>query len=252
MKHFIILLIIVPQSIFSQTNPKAKISQDEIMYYSYTDSSVKALKAKNYYKVIEMATIAIRLDSKNPFPYLLRGKAQNRIGQNELALIDYNSYIKIDPKDADAYIERAEIEVELKLLANAFKDYSMAISLKKEAEDLWYYYYRRARFREDLLDWMGCIDDCNKSIENYNINNDIVYEVRSRANLEIGNFQEALNDANKALQIQPVQTSFWLYYTRGQAKIKLGNKESACTDFYKAKDLQPDYRLLRAIEQYCK
>jgi tetratricopeptide (TPR) repeat protein len=253
MKHFIIFLLILPQSIFSQTNTKAKLSENEIMFNNYLDSSLKSLDAENYHKAIEMATMAIRLNTKDPFPYLIRGKAQNQIGQKELALIDYNSYIKIDPKDADAFCERANIAVELNQLSNAFQDYTMAISLGTKSKYLWYYYYRRALFRESLLDWLGCIADCNKSIQNYIKDElDIVYILRSRANLESGNFVEALNDANKALQIQPVQSSFWVYYTRGLAKVKLGNKESACTDFYKAKELQPDYRLLQTINQYCK
>ena len=65
-----------------------------------------------------------------------------------------------------------------------------------------------------------------------------LYNNRAAAKMALGDFEKAVVDLDKAIQISSEHAE--AYYLRAQAKEALGQKEAAKADFEKAKELDPD------------
>lgn len=59
-----------------------------------------------------------------------------------------------------------------------------------------------------------------------------VFMSRARANMELGNSEEALTDYNWAISLRPDRND--LYLTRGNLKLARGETHNACMDWYRA------------------
>ena len=83
---------------------------------------------------------------------------------------------------------------------------------------------------------------CNRQTVDENVN-------KGNAKDSIGDFKGAIEDYNKAIEVNPDYTN--AYYNRGIVKYTLGNTDEACLDWHKASELG----LTEAgelIKQYCK
>ncbi|MBK7104280.1 MAG: tetratricopeptide repeat protein [Ignavibacteriae bacterium] len=69
-------------------------------------------------------------------------------------------------------------------------------------------------------------------IDNFGYNVDGVYKA------DLGNYQEALNYFNKAIEIDP--KNFISYFNRASIKMNLGDIEGAKMDFHKSENLASD------------
>ena len=88
--------------------------------------------------------------------------------------------------------------------------------------------------------YQQAINDYNKAIQ-LNPQLATAYNNRGLAYDNLGNYQQAINDYNKAIQLNP---QFALAYNnRGLAYIKLGNHQQAINDFNKAIQLNPQYAM---------
>jgi tetratricopeptide (TPR) repeat protein len=82
--------------------------------------------------------------------------AKNELGDNKGAMADYNRGIELDPRDADAYTDRALAKAILQDHRGAIADHDKAIGLDpKNAKG----YYHRGLSKIELGDKdAGCID----------------------------------------------------------------------------------------------
>ena len=93
-------------------------------------------------------------------------------------------------------------------------------------------YYNRGLEYKNLGKYQLAIDDYNKAIK---INPDYVdaYNDRGIAYHKSGNYKNALDDYNRAIKINPDYVK--AYYNRGFVKMKLGR--DYCSDYKKACEL---------------
>jgi len=152
--------------------------------------------------------------------------------------------------------------------------------LTKEIEDnpkYWNLYYMRAFERKNLGDLSGALKDCKMVVNNSTIENDVcecynimgqILSSQKEYNKAILNFNRvieidsnnadyyysrgylkfqilddfgAIEDFNKALEIEPNYDNFYLYHLRGNIKHSLKEYSSAITDFNKVIELKPNY-----------
>ncbi len=96
-------------------------------------------------------------------------------------------------------------------------------------------------------DYQGAINDFNKAIE-INPKDADAYYNRGFAKAKLGDYRKAIEDFNKAIEINPNYAM--AYHNRGFAKIKLGQKDSGCQDLSKAGEMG-DMDAYDLIKQYC-
>lgn len=157
----------------------------------------------------------------------------------------YTKIIESEPRNARAYLNRANSKEELKDYVGAISDYTKVIELESvyesEINKGWYIkgqlinsaYNNRGTVKYLLKDYTGAIADYNKVIE-INPDDAITYYNRGNAKSDLKDYRGAIEDYTKTIDLIGFPKA---YLTRGLAKIKLGQKDSGCLDLSKAGEL---------------
>ncbi len=151
---------------FAYTTVKSFISLS-----NYIQSSNDLRAAGNYIAALDALNTAIKLDSKNPQLYIDRAEVRDKLGDEQGALQDYNKAIELDPKSSIAYTVRAGLRLELWDNQGALQDSNLAIKLAPEFDVA---YNNRGLARRYLGDTEGALQDYNKAIQ-LNAKNATVY-----------------------------------------------------------------------------
>lgn len=78
------------------------------------------------------------------------------------AVADYNKAIQLGSEDFTAYLNRANMKVELKNYRSALDDYNKAIDLNPQSATT---YYARGMAKEKVKDLEGALNDYNKALD---------------------------------------------------------------------------------------
>jgi tetratricopeptide (TPR) repeat protein len=129
----------------------------------------------------------------------LRGDCKADLGDNEGALKDYNSAIKIEPEFQYAYVTRCETRLQLEDRAGALRDCDTAVRL--DATDP-LAYEDRADVQFQLEAYDLALSDYDKAIE---LGRSSAYVFAARCDTErlTGKTERAKADCEKALAIDP-------------------------------------------------
>ena len=118
----------------------------------------------------------------------------------------------------------------------------LMISLKKET-DLnlkarnYEYFFNRAQDKFELADYEEAILDYNKALELSPTEICLVYSMRGNAKRNLGDFDGAISDQNKALDFDPLYADG--YFNRGSAKYKMGDFAGAIEDYTQVIKINP-------------
>ena len=136
------------------------------------------------------------------------GLTKSEMGENQEAIQFLNKAIEFDRENIDAYNMRAEVKKKSGDIEGAKKDFAEAESIKnkKRADDI-------------------------KELET-----PLEYVKRGNLKLDKGDLNGALDDFNKALEMDPTISD--VYLNRGAIKQALGDNDGANCDFKKARELQ--------------
>ncbi len=116
-------------------------------------------------------------------------------------------------------------------------------ALAIQASSLGYFY--RGYAKDELGDYQGAISDLNKSIE-IDDNNVYAFNIRGGSKLSLDDYQGALSDFTKAIEISD-DSYYAPYANRGRVKVNLDNTEGAIDDLNKAIQINPTYDLLYEV-----
>lgn len=173
---------------------------------------------------IGQATATIQRNPRDVPAYLRRAEARQSLWYGDLmggaeterpelltaALADYNEVLRLQPRNAAVYAQRAMLrQAELEDMQGAFADYSEAIRLGGGNFQL---YSQRAYVRQRLGDRRG-----------------------------------AIGDYTQALRLQPKWAGGYL--NRGQLQLELRQYRAAAQDAAQAIALEPDYPEAQALRQ---
>jgi tetratricopeptide (TPR) repeat protein len=174
----------------------------------------------------------------NPFTanaYNNRGLLRYRKGDYTGALADYNEAIRIRPALAEAYLNRAAALVATGDKLNGLKDLDRALALKK---DFFQAYSNRGSLNHDLGHDKEALADLNRAVELNNRVADTFYH-RGYANLALNNLDDSIKDFTRAIEMEFPQIA-WAYQGRGTTLMKKGLMQEAINDFNKALELNSE------------
>ena len=104
---------------------------------------------------------AIRLDPNDANAYLNRGYNKIQLGQHSAAILDYDAAIRLDPNDAKAYFNRGYAKAQLGQHYSAIADYDAAIRLDPNYANA---YFNRGYAKGELGRYPAAILDYDAAI----------------------------------------------------------------------------------------
>ena len=144
-------------------------------------------------------------------------------------------------------LERAQMNMNAGQPRNAMLDYdAYHIAVKGEVNDVFYYYREQAALK--ARQFQRALDDIVKAIE---MNpTDLTYQAEHAVvNLRVGRYEEAIQILNNILKADPKYAE--AYRLLGLCQIQLKKTDEACGNFKKAKELG-DPNVDELITKYCK
>ena len=144
-------------------------------------------------------------------------------------------------------LERAQMNMNAGQARNAMLDYdAYHTAVKGEVNDVFYYYREQAALK--ARQFQRALDDIAKAIE-MNLT-DLTYQAEHAVvNLRVGRYEEAIQILNNILKTDPKYGE--AYRLLGLCQIQLKKTDEACGNFKKAKELG-DPNVDELITKYCK
>ncbi len=160
-------------------------------YYFYL-----ALIQKDLKKKLELYTFALNLNENFLDAWINRGLVYNELGDYEKSISDYNKAIEIDSKCALAFNNRGYTRFKQKDYQGALEDYNKAILLNPK--------FQMALDNKALLFQTVCLKDDKDFNEKYYLSLGI-------ADVNEGNFPEAISSLDEALTLNPNSEVAYFY-----------------------------------------
>ncbi|MGD8594669.1 MAG: tetratricopeptide repeat protein [Gammaproteobacteria bacterium] len=231
---------------------QATPQQQQITAQDWLQKSNAYLGAKNWQQAIDAATQAIALDNNLVDSYVVRSWAHAENGQSQQALEDVAAAIQLDPQNALAYNNRAYVHELLNNTENAQQDYQQActlgyqpacetvVKLKQVIEQ-----QRQAAMQATIKeltdksyqqfqqqDWQGVVATATELLE-LDPENTVALVNRAGAYAELSNYQQALDDCNTALIVDPnmgvaYNNKGYVLELMGELKKAVMEYETAC------------------------
>ncbi len=168
-------------------------------------------------------------------------------GKNDFdkAFDDFNQAIRLNPDDAQLFIDRANVYSAKEQYMLALVDYSKAIQL--DTADYSVYlnrglcYSQMERYDSAFTDWQRVL----KHYQNAGMQfpqSEKLYQSRAFAYLKAGRFQDAVNDYSHLIELNNIAPIPNTFFFRGIAYFKLKNYDAALADNTKAIAIDGNYR----------
>ncbi|MFN5417830.1 MAG: tetratricopeptide repeat protein [Flavobacteriia bacterium] len=193
----------------------------------------KNIEKKLFSKAIQDLNNAIKVDNKNISALMKRGYCKSILGDNNGAVKDYKSVVKIDSKITLAYYNLALNKIELKKYSSALIDINNAISNKGG----------------EFISIDKVENDFASNSWEYDVKIVELRKLRGEIFFELKKFKESYMDYNFC-----INQGFDLsesYYWSGVNLLNLGHKKEACLDLIKSKELGDIYAD-EVLNNYCK
>jgi tetratricopeptide (TPR) repeat protein len=142
---------------------------------------------------------SIKLDPSRWHAYHNRGVSFGVMGDYESAMGDFNRVLQLNPKSAKAYYNRGEVRYKLGDLAGAIADYGQCLTLNPNDAAA---YTSRAFAHAAVRDYRNAISDYSRAIQ-ADPRNAEAYAHRADAFADIGDFGRALTDYQAGVRADP-------------------------------------------------
>ncbi len=206
---------------------------------TYAQKGAEQLNKKNYTQALDLFRRAIEQDSSDSVSVYNRGQAYRNLGKYKEAITDYTRYLELAPDDPENYLVYHNRGV----CRNAEGDYSSAIADFDQAllQNSTYSQTNLERgnaylSRAQSGDNERALSDANVYIS-ANANEAGGYILRGKAYSALGKTQDALNDMNKAIAIDPSGQN---YCERGRVFHDSGQYDKAIGDYDKVLSMNPN------------
>ena len=151
-----------------------------------------------------------------------------------IAVLD--PYLAANPRDARALVLRGDCRADLGDNQGALKDYNSAIKIEPEYE---YAYVTRCETRLALEDSAGALRDCDTAVR-LDATDALAYEDRADVQFQREAYDLALLDYNKAIELG--RSSAYVYAARCDTERLLRKEDGAKADCEKSLALDPKSR----------
>ena len=148
---------------------------------------------------------AIKLDPKNSWSYVARAVGYESLEEYDKALADYNKAIELDPKNKEAYQARGDLYSKLKDPVNAAKDYELSGTDENKKFDGFDYVSLGDKYKE-ANDYSHAIENYTKAIEMepefaYADHRFSAYNARATVYIGQGKYDKALSDCDAGINL---------------------------------------------------
>lgn len=188
----------------------------------------------NYYASTDDLTQALNLEPDRADLYAVRADNYRNLGEFSSALADNDKSIELEPDNTRWYIERATTNSWFGDLEATTNDLNKALEIEPESADI--LIMRGANYRwQEMYDL--ALDDFMQAREIAPENPSaylgpvqvLLAALDSGASLDDYDLDDALEDANRAIDLSPEDSETWLY--RGKVQRYLGDTDAAISDF---------------------
>ncbi len=165
--------------------------------------------------------------------YYKQGLEKLQKGDYDAAIADFDKAIQLNPKDAKAFCKRGLAKARMPDNFDSSTYDFNEMSNLKQG-----YVLFRSKANTDRDDYDGALTDFNKAIQ-LNPNYPEAFKNRAYMKMVKLDFDSALTDFNKAIELHPAYAE--AFYGRGHANLAKGDSERAIADYTKAIEIKPDY-----------
>ena len=223
--------ILNPINKAEEESMKKRQEEKTLTDWDYIKQGNACFPGKEYRRAIELYDEAIRVNPKNAIAYGNRALAHHYLTEYNEAIEDNNIAVSLDPKYAGAFRNRGAAYAELGNHQQALKDYIKAIEL--DPNDAIAYNNRGISYC-NLKQYEQAIQDYNKAIE-LNSNYADPYNNRGNSYYDQKQYERAIEDYCKAIELNPKYGR--AYRNRALSYRKLKKFDLAEADEAKAKEL---------------
>jgi tetratricopeptide (TPR) repeat protein len=180
---------------------------------------------------------AQKLDEHLPYLYYWIAGSYVTLDQLEDALIMFNKAIEEDDHDINCYFERAEVYESLGLTEEAERDYDQAITVADSEETRMkrgLFYWRQDRSDDALIDLQKALEHDDELLDNH----EFLY-VRAMLFMDIENYPLADSDLNRLIELDSENEV--IYERRARCRVKMGLIDQALEDCNTGLTLNPDF-----------
>ncbi len=179
---------------------------------------------------------ALRIDSQFASAYAYRGRISLFLEDYKAAINDFSKTISLAPDCARAYAERSLAYEKVSEPEKSAGDLQTAVKIKPDLA---------SRFLQNAKDFVGAknLDALHEITLCLKLNPDLAeaYSVKGHAELNLGDFDSALADCNKSIELKKSPEA---YKQRARVYFSLRKYTEAIEDFSKAIKFEPDNSLI--------
>jgi tetratricopeptide (TPR) repeat protein len=191
-------------------------------------------KLGNSFQAIEDYNQVVKINNKNKEAFYSRGHLNSRIGLDDEAIKDYTKVIELDVKSYNAHYERGLIYSIMGLYPEALNDFEKCSHIKPGAE----IDYITGVVESKLGNEDKAIVFFTTAIK-FDKNNKNYYFHRADSKIKLGKYSEAMEDLLIANSMDSAKTDAYVYHSMGIAQHYMRNYNEALVNFNKAIDLNP-------------
>lgn len=175
---------------------------------------------------------ALEINSNAFNGYLIRSEiALKHENDRKKALDNIDQAVKLKPKEANLYINRAYLRYINDDYFGSMADYTYALQLEPLNKTA---LFNRALLRTEVSDFDNALSDYNQILE-MDPQNDLALYNRAVIFAEKGNYSSAISDITKLMEIYPSLGT--PYYLRSEWHLAMGDKGKAKADYEKGEAL---------------
>jgi clan AA aspartic protease (TIGR02281 family) len=207
---------------------------DESEVTAYARIGRNYLMQEQYNEAIKLLTKAIKLSPNYTWALGARARAYEKLDNTEDAISDLLEVLTIEQSDKFAYRELMILSEKHSKIILS----KLSTLIRKNAEDDFWYYFRGSIY-ETIENYDKAIADYNKALELLNYNNASIFYRLGYCYKEKGDYDTSIDNYDKAIAIAPEDEDFYAY--RADAKRLKGDFDSAIADFTKAIEIEPSW-----------
>ena len=233
----ILILTVILASRFVTWDKLKGVDEDAA---SHLTNGTQLLQRGKLYQSITSLTQAIEIEPKFAEAYINRGLAYYHLAHYKEAIADFTQTISLKQYTADAYASRGDVYRSLNDVENAISDYTASIKRSKNAGVLskrGRCYLDSGKYNDAISDYSEIVEHRPTAIAYYNRGR-AYYERHLHSDKKEETLELALRDFNKSIELQ---SKFAIaYLSRGDVFGHLEQRTSQESDYSQAASLLTD------------
>ncbi|WP_164112533.1 MULTISPECIES: tetratricopeptide repeat protein [Sphingobacterium] len=210
-----------------------EMKQHDASAQSFINRAMLWVQHFDYEQAIDDYSLALSIGD-NADVRVSRAAVFMRMLHYDMALMDLNAAINLNPELHMAFLYRAKLFVAIREDKAALADFEHVLQLAPDNIEI---FEERASYYEKINDWQAAIADYTQVITR-NPTDFYCYVLRADAFEHIKDWHRAIADYDEAIRLNPHYSD--LYQYRGELKKKIGDEDGASQDFNTFEELEQE------------